>query len=113
MPLRTYRDLVAWQVAMDLATAVCRAAACLPKEQKFGLAAQLRRSAISVPSNIAEGFGRGRRAEFKRFLEIARGGLFELQTQAEVARRMKWLQGPLLKEVRDLSHRLDALLSQK
>ena len=111
VPVRTYRDLVAWQVSMDLATAVCRATTALPKEERLGLAAQLRRSAISVPSNIAEGFGRGRGVEFGRFLKIARGSLFELQTQAELARRMTWLRGAPLREVRSLSRRLDAVLA--
>ncbi len=109
--IRTYRDLVAWQVGMDLAAAVLRAADRLPTDQRFALGMQMRRAAVSVPSNIAEGFGRGAAKEFRRFLVIARGSLFELQTQAELARRMGWLQGAALREVRELSHRLDALVA--
>jgi len=110
-PIRTYRDLVAWQVGMDLAAAVLRAADLLPTDQRFALGMQMRRAAVSVPSNIAEGFGRGAGKEFRRFLVIARGSLFELQTQAELARRMEWLSGGSLREVRELSHRLDALVA--
>jgi len=109
--IRTYRDLVAWQRAMELAEEVYRATAAFPGDEKFGLVSQMRRAAVSIPSNIAEGFGRKRRAEFKRFLEIARGSLFELQTQAELARRLGRLKGEGLKAVRDLTHELDAVLA--
>ncbi|MEA3367283.1 MAG: four helix bundle protein, partial [Planctomycetota bacterium] len=60
---------------------------------------------------IAEGYGRGRKAEFRRFLEIARGSLFELQTFAELARRLEWIQGKELAEARELANRLDAVLA--
>jgi len=109
--IRTYRDLVAWQRAMELAEEVYRATAAFPGDEKFGLVSQMRRAAVSIPSNIAEGFGRKRRAEFKRFLEIARGSLFELQTQAELARRLGWLKGEGRKAIRDLTHELDAVLA--
>lgn len=71
----------------------------------------MRRAAVSVPSNIAEGFGRGRKAEFVRFLEMARGSLFELQTQAELARRLGWLKGDGLIGLRDLAHEVDAVMA--
>ena len=109
--IRTYRDLVAWQRAMELAEEVYRTTAAFPGEEKFGLVSQMRRAAVSVPSNIAEGFGRKRKAEFRRFLEIACGSLFELQTQAELARRLGHLEGRGLKAVRDLTHELDAVLA--
>ena len=71
--IRTYRDLVAWQLGMDLAQMVFRLTGSFPKSEQYGMVAQMRRSAASVPANIAEGYGRGRKAEFRRFLEIARG----------------------------------------
>jgi four helix bundle protein len=71
----------------------------------------MRRAAVSVPSNIAEGFGRAQRLDFRRFLQIAKGSLFELQTQAELARRLGWLKGDSLSAMRDLAHELDAILS--
>jgi four helix bundle protein len=109
--IRTYRDLVAWQKAMELTEVVYQATAAFPDREKFGLVAQMRRSAVSVPSNVAEGFGRGRPAEFRRFLEVSRGSLFELQTQAELARRFGWIKGETLTAMRDLTHELDAVLA--
>ena len=109
--IRTYRDLAAWKKAMALAQGTYRATETFPESERFGLVSQMRRSATSVAANIAEGFGRGRKAEFRRFLEVARGSLFELQTHAELARRLGWLKGTALTEVRDLSHEVDAILS--
>lgn len=109
--IRTYRDLVAWQLGMDLVQTVYGLTNSFPKVEQFGLTSQMRRAAVSIPANIAEGFGRGRKAEFRRFLEIARGSLFELQTHAELARRLGWIKGRALKETRDLAQRLDAVLA--
>lgn len=109
--IRTYRDLVLWQVAMDLAEQVYRITESFPPTEKFGLTSQIRRSSVSVPSNVAEGFGRGRRLEFRRYLDMAKGSLFELQTQAELARRLGWLKGDALTTLRDLASRADALLA--
>jgi len=109
--IRTYRDLVAWQLGMDLVQTVYDLTNSFPKAEQFGLVTQMRRAAVSIPANIAEGFGRGRKAEFRRFLEIARGSLFELQTHAELARRLGWIKGPRLKQFRELMQRLDAVLA--
>jgi hypothetical protein len=73
MGVRSYRDLIAWQKAMDLAVAVFRLTDGLPRREVYALGAQLRRAAMSVPSNIAEGQGRGATKEYVRFLRIARG----------------------------------------
>ncbi len=108
---RTYRDLVAWQKAMALAEQVYRVTAAFPNEERFGLVAQMRRAAVSVPSHIAEGFGRAQRLDFRRFLEMARASLFELQTQGELARRLGWLKGDGLATVRDLAREVDAILT--
>ena len=108
--IRTYRDLVAWQIGMDLAEVTYRITDSFTKDERFGLVSQMRRAAVSIPANIAEGFGRGRKAEFRRYLEVARGSLFELQTQAELARRLGWITGDPLKQFRDVTHRLDAVL---
>ncbi|HUU11068.1 MAG TPA: four helix bundle protein [Phycisphaerae bacterium] len=109
--VRTYRDLVAWQEAMALAEQVYHVTEGFPKRETFGLTAQMRRAAVSVPSNIAEGFGRAKTLDFRRFLSIARGSLFEVQTQAELARRLAWLQGDACAALRDQSQRVDAILS--
>ena len=109
--VRTYRDLIAWRKAMDLVDLVYQATGSLPESERFGLVPQMRRAAVSVAANIAEGHGRGRRAEFRRFLEIARGSLCELQTEAEVCRRRAWLKGGLLSRFRDACREADAVLA--
>jgi four helix bundle protein len=78
--VRTYRDLVAWQKAMDLVTLIYRESAVMPDSERFGLTNQMRRSAVSIPSNIAEGHGRQSRADYLKHLRIARGSLGELAT---------------------------------
>ena len=110
-PVRSYRDLIAWQKAMSLAEQAYQVTRGFPDDERFGLTAQMRRAAVSVPSNIAEGFGRARKPEFKRFLEIARGSLLEFQTQAELARRLGLLGGPGLTSLRGAAHELDAVLA--
>ena len=79
--IRDYRDLLIWQTAMKLVKATYTATASFPAAEVYGLASQIRRSAVSVPSNIAEGHGRENDGDFRRFLAIARGSLAELQTQ--------------------------------
>jgi len=82
--IRSYRDLIVWQKSMELVVDVYRVSKLLPKDERFGLIPQLRRSAVSVPSNIAEGYGRNSSKDYIRFLQISRGSLFELQTQLEI-----------------------------
>jgi four helix bundle protein len=88
MASRNYRDLVAWQRAMDLVEVVYVATRKFPKEEQYGLTIQMKRASVSVPSNIAEGQGRGNGKEFARFLKIAYGSLREIETQAEIAFRL-------------------------
>ncbi len=80
-PVRSYRDLAAWQNARELSYEIYQMTQSFPQDERFGLISQIRRCAISVPSNIAEGYGRGSQADYVRFLRIARGSLFELETQ--------------------------------
>ncbi len=84
----SHYDLELWKESMRLATDVLRLTSTFPADERFGLSGQLRRSAISVPSNIAEGAARGSRAELRRFLLIARGSLAELDTQMWLAREV-------------------------
>lgn len=91
MTNRNYTDLTAWQRAIDLVQAVYGVSRSFPKHELFTLTSQLRRAAISVPSNIAEGQGRGSRKEFLRFLAIAYGSLRELETLVVIARRLAYL----------------------
>ena len=86
-----YRDLKVWQMAIRLAEEIYRLSARLPKQEIYGLASQLQRSAISIPSNIAEGHGRNSNEEFDHFLGIALGSLAELETQVILAQRLGYL----------------------
>lgn len=83
--------MIVWQKSMNLVTEIYRATQEFPKEEMYGLTSQIRRSAVSVPSNIAEGQGRGSRADFGRFLGIATGSLYELQTQMQIACQLGFL----------------------
>ncbi len=94
MGVKTFQDLIAWQKAMDLAEQTYRLAAGMPDAEKFGLTRQMRRACVSIPSNIAEGFGRQSRPDLLHFLRIARGSLMELQTQMLLTERLKLVQPP-------------------
>lgn len=83
--VHSFRDLVAWQRAKEVAKRTYVLTKQMPHDERFGLMSQMRRAAISVPSNIAEGFGRESRADYLKFLRIARGSLAELATQYEIA----------------------------
>ena len=109
--IRTFRDLVAWQKGIRLSLLVYRLTKRFPDEEKFGMVSQMRRSAVSIPANIAEGYGRGRRAEYIRYLEIGRGSLFELQTYLELAREMQWVDGEDLAAVARLADEVDRVVS--
>lgn len=86
--MHRFEDLKIWQKAMDVVENSYRATSTFPKEEKFGLTSQLRRSAVSIPSNIAEGAGRNSNGEFMRFLGIANGSSFELLTQLYLSERL-------------------------
>ena len=88
---KSFRDLVVWQKAIDLVDEIYLLTGTFPTEENFGLKSQIRRSAVSVPSNIAEGQGRGTPKEFLRFLNIVLGSLAELDTQIEIALRQKMI----------------------
>ena len=92
--VRQYQDLIAWQKAMDLVTSVYRATEEFPRHETFGLRNQIRRAAVSVPFNIAEGQGRDTTRDFLRFLAIARGSLQELETQILIASRLVYINEP-------------------
>ena len=83
MPIRNYKDLIVWQKAMDLSVEIYRLVKKLPKEELYCLSDQMRRSAISIPSNIAEGKSRTSQKEFSYFLSIAQGSRSELETQIQ------------------------------
>jgi len=102
--------LLVWQKAMQLTVVVYRMTPGFPREELYGLASQMRRSAVSVPSNIAEGHGRLNTGEFRQFLGIARGSNSELQTQIEIARALEFGNPTLLNEAEGLSHEVGKML---
>lgn len=95
----SFTDLRVWQMAMDLAEETYRETSLFPREETYNLTQQMRRSAVSVPSNIAEGKGRRSRREFSQFLFHARGSLLELQTQVMIARRLHYLSEQQSKQI--------------
>ena len=110
-----YKDLQVWQRAMDLAEMVYAITKRFPKDETYGLAAQLRRAAVSVPSNIAEGHGRNSKAEFHHFLGTSRGSLLEIETQVELARRFGYIASKqcseTLKEAAEIGRMINGLRS--
>ena len=88
--LQSYRDLLVWQRALELAVRIYRLSEKFPKSEIYGLTSQVRRAAVSVPSNIAEGYGRGSRKEYLQFLSVAQGSLKELETQIILAQRLSY-----------------------
>jgi len=98
----TYRTLAAWQRAVDLAITVYEVTKRFPVHERVGLTQQLRRAAVSVPSNIAEGRGRGSRRDYRHFLLQARGSLFELETELHIAECLHYCDGAAALDLRKL-----------
>lgn len=104
-PIEHHRNLEVWDKAMVLAAEVFRICRDLPASERWGLAQQMRRTAVSIPANIAEGKGRTHPRDFARFLAIARGSAYELDTYLELVRRLEYL-------ARDEMAAADALLHE-
>lgn len=109
-PIRDFRDLEVWRLAMDFAELVLGAAPTLPPEERFGIGAQLRDASVSVPNNIAEGYGRGTRADYLRFLRIARGSSCEALTLLLLIQRVNYLPADVLDPLLVLIDRVRAML---
>lgn len=101
--VRTHKDLDVWKKAIMLTNAVYDATGVFPKEELYGLSSQMRRAAVSIASNIAEGFARGSRKELLQFLSISRGSLAELETQCPIAWHRKYVSD-------DQNERLNVLI---
>lgn len=106
----SYRELVVWQQAMDLAVSIYGATRSWPKEELYGLTAQIRRAATSVPANIAEGYGRESRATYQQFLKIAQGSLKELETHLLIAQRVGIASSETVDDLMKLSESVGKLL---
>jgi four helix bundle protein len=98
---RSHRELKVWQISLDLTETLYRITASWPKHEQYGLVSQVRRAAVSVPANIAEGAGRRTPGEFMHFVGIARGSLAELETLLIVARRLDYLDEPAYRAILD------------
>ena len=103
MEVRSFRDLRVWQAGMDLVEMIYRLSVNFPRHETYGLTSQIRRSAISIPSNIAEGHARKHTKEFLKFISVAQGSLAELQTQIEIASRLGYLTTSAVIEILDFS----------
>ncbi len=109
--MKTYRDLMVWQKAMVLVTEIYKVTKSFPRREDYGLTSQLRRCAVSIPSNIAEGYGRNSRNEYIRFLQIASGSLYELQTQLEIAANLGYLKKDEFELLYESTREVERMLS--
>jgi len=110
MAAKHYKELIVWQKAMDLVCLVYKITKSFPKEELYGLTTQIRRAAVSVPSNIAEGQARKTTAEFRNFLSIARGSMAELETQLIIAVRLNYMQKSQMQEIMTVHDEVSKML---
>jgi len=108
--VQSFRDLIVWQRSIQLTVKIYRLTQNFPREEIYGLTSQIRRSAVSVPSNIAEGQGRLSTGEFRQLLGMARGSNSELQTQLEIARALGIGDSKLIDEAESLSYEVGKML---
>ena len=106
-----YRQLTVWQKAMDLTVEIYNLVKRLPREETYALSDQMRRAVVSIPSNIAEGQGRNSDKEFINFLSIARGSLWELETQIEICERLHYIDSELASKVYSLTTEVSKMLN--
>ena len=111
MKSSNYKELKVWQKAMDLTVEVYKLVKLLPKEETYALSDQMRRAVVSIPSNIAEGQGRNSDKEFIQFLSIARGSLWELETQIEICLRIDYIDQNLTTTIYNLIAEISKMLN--
>jgi four helix bundle protein len=110
-PLQSHRELVIWQRSVQLSVALYKLTRSFPREELYGLTNQLRRAGVSIPSNIAEGYGRLTREQYRHFLGIAQGSNLEIQTQLEIARELQFAEPPQIEKVEALSFEVGRMLT--
>ncbi|MGA7158338.1 MAG: four helix bundle protein [Acidobacteriaceae bacterium] len=108
---QSFRDLKVWNLAIEMTTLVYAVTADFPKSEMYGLTSQMRRAAVSVASNIAEGSARGTKKDFKQFVSIARGSNCELQTQLVIATRLGFAEEQRIEGIEMASHQIGQMLS--
>lgn len=109
--IKSHRDLQVWKASMDFAVAIYRASMAFPQTERFALANQMQRAAVSIPSNIAEGHARQSTADFLHFLSIAKGSLAEIETQLELSSRLGYIEPAPLQEVLQQATSIGRMLS--
>ena len=109
--MRDYRKIEAWQLADDLTVAIYQKTQGFPKEELYGVTSQIRRAAVSTPSNIAEGQGRQTETDFRRFLSIAYGSLREAETQVLIAERLRYISAETRAALIQMSEEIGRMLS--
>jgi len=109
--VKNYKELDVWRKAVSLAIEIYKATSRFPEMEKFGLTAQIRRAASSVPANIAEGWGRGTTKEYIQFLLVARGSLMELETHAIIGQRLRYLSQEQLTAVQEQIEEVGKMLN--
>ncbi|HKX86714.1 MAG TPA: four helix bundle protein [Flavobacterium sp.] len=109
--MSTFRDLLIWQKSMTLVTEIYLLTNSFPKEEIYGLTSQIRRSSISIPSNIAEGFGRNGNQDYLKFLNFSIASLFEMQTQIEIAFNLNYITQQQFNKIYDEAKELERMTS--
>jgi four helix bundle protein len=109
--MKTFRDLIVWQRAMELVTLIYQLSKNFPKDELYGLTSQIRRTAVSIPANIAEGYGRRSTQDYLRFLHISMSSNYELQTLLEIACNLKYFSGASFEDAFEKSRELERMLS--
>ena len=108
---QSYRDLIVWQRARELTRLTYKLTRQFPRDERFGLTAQMRRAVISVSANLAEGWGRGTRAELRRFAAISRGSLYEVEAEFDAAEDLEFLTPDALKPLRQTIDEISRMLT--
>jgi len=110
MGIKTFRDLLIWKKGMQLVKSIYKLTRSFPKSENYNLSSQMKRAAISIPSNIAEGFGRNTKKDFQRFLYIALGSIFELQTQIIISYEQNYINQQQYDSINELSREVERML---
>ena len=108
--VKSYKDLLVWQRSIQLSLSIYRLTKVFPTEERYGLTSQMQRAGVSIPSNIAEGYGRGTRKDYKQFLSIARGSTLEVQTQLFIVNELGYCNSAALKQAQLLSEEVSKML---
>ncbi len=111
MTISTFRDLIVWQKSVVLVTRIYEETRQFPNDERFGLTSQIRRSAVSIPSNIAEGYGRYATNDYVRFLRIASGSLCEVQTQLLISKNLTFLNDETHAELDEFTREIERMLT--